>query len=115
MTDTEESVDFAKASDLLAPAEGEKEVVLKTTGKKIMIKRINIGELSDIVRTAKDDEIKQFIYLVFKGMTRPKLNIDETGRLPMKVIMEIAGAVSKFSELDKESIEQIQNLLGTKQ
>lgn len=109
-----DNAEFAKAADLLAPAQGQKEVFLKTLSKKVMIKKINIGELADIVKTAKDDDIKQFIFLAFKGLVRPRLNIEQTRKLPMKVIMELAAEIAKFSELDKDSVDEIRNLLGTK-
>jgi len=109
-----DNTEFAQAADLLAPATGKKEVFLKTLKKKVTIKKINIGELADVTKAAKDDDIQQFIFLVLKGLVRPKLNIDQTRKLPMKVIMEIAGHIAKFSELDKDSVDEIRNLLATK-
>lgn len=105
--------EFASAAELLAPALGEKEVFLKTLKKKVTIQKVTIGDLAAIVKIAKDDEILQFVFLVFKGLVRPKLNIEECKKLPLSVTMELAAEISKFSELDKESIEKIRNLLGT--
>jgi len=108
-----ESADFAQASDLLAPGKEETEVYLRTLKKKVKIKKINIGELSEIVKASKDDDIKQFVYIAFKGLIRPALTIEEASKLPMKVVMELSSAIAKFSELDKDSIDGIKNLLGT--
>lgn len=112
MSKTNES-EFASAADMIAPAEGESEVYLKTLKKKVLIQKINIGELSAILKAAGDEELLQLVYLVFKGLIRPKLNLDETKKLPVKVIAELAAEITKFSELDKESIEKNRNLLTT--
>ncbi len=110
-TETEE---FATASDLVAPSLGEKEITLKTLdGKKVVIKKINIGELSAVIKTAKDDEIFQYVLLCFKGLVRPVMNIDECKKLPLKVVMELSSEITKFSELDKDSLKRIRNLLVT--
>ena len=79
----------------------------------VTIKRINIGELSDIVKASKDNEIKQYVFLAFKGLVVPKLTITQAAELPMKVVMEVSAAISKFSELDKSSVNDVKNLLET--
>ena len=108
------SAEWAKAADLIAPAEGEKEITLKTLKKKVCIKKVNVGEIAAIMKHSKESEMDQFVYLVFKGLVRPKLTIDQAKKLPLKVIIEISAAVAKFSELDKDSVEGIRNLLETK-
>jgi len=108
-----EAEEWAKSADLLAPATGKKEVFLKTLQKKIEIQKITIGDLASILKASKEDEIMQFVLLVAKGMTKPALNIEECKKLPLKVTMEIAAEIAKFSELDKDSIEKVRNLLET--
>lgn len=108
-----ETSDFAQAAELLADAEGEKEVVL-SSGKKIKIKKITIGELADILKVAKENELEQFIWLVYKGLVAPKLTVDQVRRLKHSTLLEIALEIQKFSELDRESIGRLENLLKTK-
>lgn len=110
---TNEQAEFASAAELLAPAEGIKEVFLKTLNKKVKIKKVNIGELADIMKASKDNDIAQFIFLCFKGLVEPKLTLEQCRELPLKVIIECSAAIAKFSELDKESVDKIRNLLGT--
>jgi len=106
--------EFAKAADLLAPAEGEREIYLKTLDKKVRIQKVNIGDIADIMKISskEQNDVSQYIYLCFKGLKEPKLTLDECRKLPFKVIMELAMAIAKFSELDKESMDQISNLLA---
>lgn len=106
--------EFANAADLLAPAEGQTEVYLKTLKKKVTIKKINIGELAAIYKMAKEDEVTQYILLAFKGLVKPKLTMDQARKLPLKVTMELASEIGKFSELDKESMDEVRNLLEGK-
>lgn len=109
-----ENADWAKAADLLAPSKGEKEVFLKTLKKKVVIQKVNVGDLAIIMKNAKENDIEQYIWLVFKGLKKPKLNFDECKKLPLKVIVELSAAIAKFSELDKDSVEGVRNLLETK-
>ncbi len=106
--------EFAKAADLLAEASGEKEVTIQTLKKKIKIKKVTVGELADIMKVAKDNELEQYIWLVYKGLIEPKLKPDEVRKLNHKVLLEIALEIQKFSELDKDSIDKLANLLKTK-
>lgn len=114
MASKAESAVFAKAADLLAPAEGEQEIMLKTLKKKVRIRRVNIGDVSAIQKASKESDIDQYIYLVFKGMVIPKLTLDECRKLPLKVIMECAVQIAKYSELDQDSLDKVRNLLTIK-
>jgi len=79
--------------------------------KKVLIQKVNIGEISSIVKSSKDNDIEQFIFLCFKGLKMPKLTIDQCKKLPLKVIVELAAEIARFSELDKGSLDKIRNLL----
>lgn len=105
--------DLAKAADLIAPATGETEVFLKTLKKKVVIRKVNIGDIASIMKVAKENEIDQFILLCFKGLKKPALTLEQAKKLPLKVIVELSAEIAKFSELDKGSIDKIQNLLTT--
>lgn len=111
MTDTE-TKDFAEVADLLAPSEGEKEVLVE--GKKVKIKKINVGELADILKVSRDNELEQYIWLVYKGVISPKLNVDQVRKMKHTLLLEIALEIQKFSELDRESMGRLENLLKTK-
>lgn len=104
--------EFAKAADLLGLSKGEKEVFLKTAKMRIKIKKVTIGELADIMKASNANEVEQYIWLTFKCMTNPKLNVDEVRNLPFEVLLEIASHISKLSGLDKDSLDRITNLLG---
>lgn len=105
--------EFAKAADMLAEAKGTKEVFLRTLNKKVVIRKINIGDVASVMKIAKDSDMEQFIYLCFKGLKKPKLTIKQARALPVKVIVELSAEIAKFSELDKESIDKVRNLLAT--
>lgn len=111
MTDTN-TKDFAEVADLLAPSEGEKEILVE--GKKVKIKKINVGELADILKVSRDNELEQYIWLVYKAVVSPKLNVDQVRKMKHTILLEIALEVQKFSELDKESMGRLENLLKTK-
>lgn len=111
---TQKDTEFAQAADLLAPASGTKEIFLKTLNKKVTIQKVNIGDLADILKAAKDNDILQFVYLCFKGLKNPKLTLDQCRKLPMKVTMELSAEIARFSELDRDSMDEIRNLLAIK-
>lgn len=103
---------FASAAELLALGQGEKEVKLKTCGLKVKIKKATVGELSNIMNAAKDNAMDQFSWLVFKCLVDPKMTIGDIQKLPHDVMLEIGSEISKFSGLDKASVDKMQNLLG---
>jgi len=107
-----ETKDFAEVADLLAPAEGEKEILIG--GKKVKIKKVNVGELADILKVSRDNELEQYIWLVYKAVVTPKMSVDQVRKLKHSVLLEIALEVQKFSELDKESMGRLENLLKTR-
>ena len=107
-----ESKDFAEVADLLAPAEGTKEITM--LGKKLQIKKITIGEIADIMKVAKDNELEQYIWMVYKGVVKPHLNVEQVRKMRHTEILSLAFEISKFSELDKESVRKLENLLNPK-
>lgn len=109
----ERSTEFAKASELLAPASGEKTVYLKTLKKRVKIKKVNIGELSEILKISKGSDVEQFILLTYKCLKEPHLKLDQVRQLPYQVLLELATEISKFSGLDEKSTREILNLLRT--
>jgi len=110
----EELSDLIEAADLLGFSKGQKEVPIKLLGnKKVVIKKVTIGELADIMKVAKDNEIEQYILLVFKGLVKPKLKLNEVRALNHALMLELALHISKFSGLDRDSLGRLENLLGT--
>jgi hypothetical protein len=103
---------MASAAELLALGQGEKVVQLKTCGLKVKIKKATVGELSDIMNAAKDNAMEQFTWLVFRCMIDPKMSIADVKKLPHDVLLELGGEISKYSGLDKASVDRMQNLLG---
>jgi len=109
----EKELDFATPSDLSELSKGELEVALKTLpGKKIKIRKATIGEIADILKVAKDSELEQSFWLTFKCLLQPKMTLEQIKGLSPAVLIEIGNHVSKFSGIDKKSIDQVQNLLG---
>lgn len=104
--------EFAEVADLLAPAEGTKEITIED--KKVKIKKINIGELADILKVTKDNELEQYIYLVFRGVVEPHLKVDEIRKMRHTTLFKLALEIQKFSELDKESMNKLESFLTGK-
>jgi len=104
----------AKVADLLEPSKGEKEVFIKSIKKKVKIRKVNVGELTQIHKVSKDNELEQYIWLVYKGLVTPKMNVEQLRQLNHMILLEIASEISKFSGLDRQSMEKLENLLGTK-
>jgi hypothetical protein len=107
----DEIKEFAEASDLLADSEGTKDITVK--GKKLQIRKITIGELSDILKVTKDSELDQYIWLVTKCLTQPKIDINQARRMNHALLFQLALEIQKFSGLDKKAMEKLQNLLTT--
>ena len=106
--------EYAEAADLLAPGMGTKEVELKTMkGKKVIIQKIKVGDLSAIMKVAKENEMDQYVWLVFKGLVRPAMTPDDIKKLTHTTLIELAYLIQDFSGLDKSSIDSLENLLKT--
>ena len=103
------SKDFAEVADLLAPAEGTKDILVN--GKKLQIKKISIGEIADILKVSRDNELEQYIWMVYKGVVKPALKVDQVRKMRHTEILAIAFEISRFSELDKDSMKKLENLL----
>lgn len=104
---------IATAADLLALSEGTKTVTLKTCGWKVEIKKATFGELSNIVNAVgPDNTMEQIVFLTFRCMVKPKMELNALKNLPHGVLIEISSEISKFSGLDKKSVEKMRNLLG---
>jgi hypothetical protein len=110
---SETNKDFAEAADLLAPSEGTKDIVL-TGNKKVQIRKITVGELSDILKVARDNELEQFMWLAFKGLVAPKMTFDQIKRMKHDILLELVAEIQKHSDLDKESMGRLENLLKDK-
>jgi len=104
-------IEYAQVSELLSSSEGEKQITV--AGKSILIKKINMGELSDILKVSKESELEQYIWVVYKGVLKPKLTVDQTRKLAPAMLLAIALEIQKFSGLDKDSVSKLENLLGT--
>jgi len=96
--------EFASVADLLSS--GEKTVFIKSLKKNIKIKKLPIGIVADIVKLSKGDDVESGIQMTFCGLVHPKLSLEEVRKMDPIVFMEIAKAVTKFSGLDKTSMEQ---------
>jgi len=107
--------EFAEVADLIGPSKGEKEVVIKTLGKKVKIRKVTVGELSQIYKVSKENELEQYIWLVYKGLVSPKMNVEQIRQLNHMLLLEIANEISKFSGLDRKSMKKLENLLGKEQ
>jgi len=109
---TAEGTELAEVADLLAPAEGEKTVTIE--GKSVKIKKITVGELADILKVAKDSQLEQNIWLVYKCLVSPKLTVEQIRKMSHKTLLQLVWEISKFSELDRESLAKLENFFRTK-
>lgn len=106
---------FASVAEMLALGQGEKVIQLKTCELKVKIKKATAGELSDIMNVAKDNGMDQVVWLVFRCLVEPKMTINDVKKLPHGVLLELSTEISKYSGLDKASMDRMQNLLETEQ
>lgn len=102
---------FASAADLLALSEGTKKIQLKTCNLNVEIKKVQVGELSQIIQAVGDNAIEQFVWLSFRCLVNPKMSVEDLKKLPHGVLIEIGTEIAKFSGLDKQSVERMRNLL----
>ena len=108
---SEKNKGLATAADLLALSGGEQEISLKTCGWKIKIKKATVGELSDIMKAVGDEAIEQFVWLAFRCMVTPKMEVNQIKQLPTEVLIEIGTEIAKYSGIDKKSVDRMRNLL----
>ena len=109
-----ETSELATVADLLSGGNAEIEISLKTMpGKSVKIKKATVGEISDIMKVSGDNVLEQFIWLAVRCLISPKLNEGEIRKLSHNVLLEIGTNIAKFSGLDKQSVEKMQNLLQT--
>jgi len=107
----QEVSELATLSDLLGSSATRK-VFIANLGKQVEIRKATIGEVAEILQKARDNLLDQFIFLTFKCLVNPKLTLEQVKRLEPKVLIEIAGEISKYSGLDRRSVEELRNLLG---
>ena len=106
---------FATVADLVGQANEIKEISLKSIkDKNVKIKRASIGVISNVMKVAGDNVLEQFIWLTISCLVEPKLNEKQVRGLPHKVVIEIGGQIARLSGMDADSVNEIQNLLGTK-
>lgn len=108
---SEKNKGLASAADLLALSGGLKEIDLKTCGWSIKIKKATVGELSDIQKAVGENALDQFVWLAFRCMVKPKMEVDQIKQLPTEVLIEIGTEIAKFSGIDKKSVDRMRNLL----
>ena len=105
-----EAKEFAEVADLVAPALGTKVIVIN--GKKVEIKKITVGEIADILKVSKDSELDQYIWMIYKGVVKPKLTVDQIRNMKHTEVLMLALEIGKFSGLDKDSMMKLENLLN---
>ena len=104
-----EEVPGASLDDLLGRVT-EKDVLIRSLGKKVRIKPIKSGDLADISKVAKGDSIELAIGIAFRGLVSPKMEYGQVRKLDPIAMLEIANAVSEHSGLNKEAVDRAKNL-----
>ena len=99
-----EQSDLALAADLISQTSAEVEVLIKSLNKKVKIKRATVGDLADIMKVAKDQEIEVAVWLIFKCLVNPRMDMPKVRQLDPRVAMEIAQEISKLSGLGQTPV-----------
>ena len=100
----------ASLDDLLVGKKDEFYVLKSIKGKKIKVRDITAGDLADISKVAKGDNMEVAIGIVFKGMVEPKLEYGQVRKLDSIVLLEISQKVSEHSGLTEEKVNEARNL-----
>jgi hypothetical protein len=108
-----ENTDLATLGDLIGQSSEELEIQLKSINKKVKIKRASVGDLADILKVSKDQDLEMALWLIFKCMTVPKLDMVKVRQLQPIVALEIAREISKFSGVDQATTSKMADFLET--
>lgn len=103
----------ASLDDLLGKTQ-EKAVYLKTLKKTVKIRPIKAGDLADVSKMSKGDNMELAIGMVSRGLVEPKIDWIQARKLDPMVLLEITGLISEYSGLTEEATEEAKNLLGVK-
>ena len=106
-----ESTDLATLGDLIGQSNEELEVKIKSLKKTVKIKRASVGDLADILKVSKDQDLEVALWLIFKCMTVPKLDMTKVRQLQPVVALEIAREISKFSGVEETSSTKMPDFL----
>lgn len=114
MSDREGSIGSAPIAatidDLMQP-QVPKDIFIKSLDKQVKIKALNVGELADISKVARDDPMLTAIFMVMKGLVEPHLkDITEARALRPIALTEIAGHIATLSGMGAEALEKVRNL-----
>lgn len=94
--------------EVLALGQGEK--VISIGSLHFKIRKISIGDFSNIMNVTKDNQAESIAWIAFKGIVDPHMTIDQVKSLPVATVSEIAFEIQEYSGLDKEFQEKIKNL-----
>jgi len=101
----------AMVADLI-DTEGEKWFTL-STGKKVKIKKILLGELGKITAKAKDDPFQNLKLMINVALVSPKLSNDQIDLMKPTIANEIGMAIADYSGLTPEALKSTRNLSET--
>lgn len=109
MLSKQKSSPQAELGDLVDSG-GEKEVYIESIGKTVTIKKILLGDMGRIVKKAGEDPFENLKFMLFVGLVKPRLSLQQIEKMKAGVANEIGTAIADYSGLTKEAIERARNL-----
>lgn len=103
-----ESLPTAGLADLFG--EGPDQKWIKVDNKKILIKRLTLGDLQAIYKYAGDDPFKTTVGILQRAMVQPKLNPADIQKLPPFRANNIVREITEMSGWAPAQMEAAKNL-----
>jgi len=103
-----EKLPTATLADLLGT--GPEEKWIEVQGKKVKIRKLNLGDLQKITQYAGDDPWKNAIAILQRALIEPKMNINDIQRLPPVIANKLVREIAELSGWTPAQIRAAENL-----
>ena len=114
--ENKDNIEIASIEDLLGdPSEKQATKFIKSLGKSVVIKRLTLGDLAKIAafnksRGWEDDTYRTTIGILQRGVVKPTIQYSQAEEIAISAAQEIVGAITDWSGIGPEAVEQIRNL-----
>lgn len=103
-----ERIPIASLADLIGSTETEKWIVID--GKKIKIRKLDLGTLQRIYAYAKDDPFQTTIALLQASIVEPKITVTDASKMNPLLANKIVREITDFSGFTEEQVRESKNL-----
>ncbi|MCP4600670.1 MAG: hypothetical protein GY847_09090 [Proteobacteria bacterium] len=69
------------------------------TGKSVIIKPLSVRDVEQITRAAKEERVLTSILTIHQALVKPKLTVDQVGKLPAGLVQFLLERINKVSGL----------------